>query len=73
MTVVVLARERNADPRVFAIAARLHQAEYGAFDFFELVDAAHLFERLLRGRVDAEHHRIDLDIAEKISNAFCER
>ena len=47
VAVLVLQRERHADPRQIAIAARRQHAEHRRLDFFQFVDAADLLRAWL--------------------------
>ena len=68
--IIILNRERDADTRVLAVAARLHQPKDGTFDLFQLIDAADLGQGFLSNCIDAEHYRIDFNIAEKFWQCF---
>src|SRR5262249_18265504 len=61
----VLDGDRDAHPRQFALAPDAQQPKHGSLDLGELVHAAHLHQRFRRRRVEAEHHRIDADVAEE--------
>src|SRR6516162_4793084 len=66
----ILNGDRNAYTRRFAIAPDAQQSEYRRLDLGELVDAAHFHQRLGSCRIEAEHHRVDADVAEERCNVL---
>ena len=66
MPVGILPGEGHAHARQVTVPPRLEHAEHGGLDLRQLVDPAHLFQGLGRGRVEAEHHRVHLDLAEEL-------
>src|SRR5215831_10531510 len=70
MPVGILNGDGNAHARRFAIASDTQQSEYRRLDLGELVDAAYLHQRLGSRRIEAEHYRVDADIAEERRNVL---
>src|SRR5215467_7296329 len=66
----ILNGDGNAHARRFAIASDAQQSEYRRLDLGELVDAAYLHQRLGSCRIEAEHYRVDADIAEERRNVL---
>src|SRR5262249_2205916 len=69
----ILNGDGNAHTGQFAIASDPQQSEYRRLDLRELVDAAYFHQRLRSCRVEAEHDRVDANVAEERCNVLRER
>src|SRR5262245_15967076 len=68
VSVGILNGDGNAHTGQFAIASDPQQSEYRRLDLGELVDAAYFHQRLRSCRVEAEHDRVDANVAEERCN-----